>query len=414
MKIIIFGTSGYAERMIYNISKDIEIVAASDNDSSKWWTSWHGITIIPPHKLREYVFDYIVVASMYSKEIVEGLLNIGFDRSKIIGTYNHQYEENFEQQHEEVLSKLGDYWREQKKRYGELNPDKTFYILRKYPEAMGLLSCYLTYLGQLELIAKKKYIPLVDMMSNYYPMSHNSPQDVNKVNAWEQFFEQLSGYDLTEVYDSRHVILGFGYATHNAMEFIDETAIPDELILKWHDLDKRYIKLKPELKEQFQEEYEQLFGGKRIIGVMIREPYVKFNQLGMDTIKGHPVQPELEDVSMDLERWLNEWNCDYIFISTESKQTIEYMQNRFGDKLLYTKRFRRDMLSKDYNDFIIKSNEYLNSMTVQQRNIDYLKEVYLLSKCTCLTCGKASATVVASIWNGNQYEHRKFYELGTY
>jgi len=72
------------------------------------------------------------------------------------------------------------------------------------------------------------------------------------------------------------------------------------------------------------------------------------------------------------------------------------------------------MTSKDYNDFLNKSTEYVSSMTVQQRNIDYLKEVYLLSKCTCLVCGKASATVVASIWNGNRYEHRHFYDLGLY
>ena len=308
--------------------------------------------------------------------------------------------------------KKAKYWGEQKKRYGNLNSDKVFYVLRKYPKATGLLSCYLTYLGHLYLIADKKYIPVVDMMSNYYAMSHNSEQDANSVNAWEQYFEQLSEYDLKEVYNSRHVILAEGFTPKNEMELFDATPFTDKLIQKWHNIDKKYMRLKAELEEQFREEYEQLFGSKRIIGVMIREGYAKFNQFGM--IKGHPVQPELEVISQDLYKWLDEWKCDYIFISTESRQTIEFMQKIFSDKLLYTKRIRRDMTSKDYNDFLNKSTEYVSSMTVQQRNIDYLKEVYLLSKCTCLVCGKASATVVASIWNGNRYEHRHFYDLGLY
>ena len=306
------------------------------------------------------------------------------------------------------------YWGEQRKGYGNLNSDKVFYVLRKYSKANGLLSCYLTYLGHLDLVADKKYIPVVDMMSNYYAMSHNSEQDANRVNAWEQYFEQLSEYDLKEVYNSRHVILANGYTPENAWELFKATLLSDKLIQKWHDIDKKYMRLKAELEEQFREEYERLFGSKRIIGVMIREGYAKFNQFGMNMIKGHPVQAKLEEISQDLYKWLDEWKCDYIFISTESRQTIEFMQKIFGDKLLCTKRIRRDMISKDYNDFLNTATEYVSSMTVQQRNIDYLKEVYLLSKCTCLACGKASATVVASIWNGNKYEHRHFYDLGLY
>ncbi|SDZ32716.1 hypothetical protein SAMN05660462_02698 [Proteiniborus ethanoligenes] len=101
MKIIIFGTGSYAESLLSRINKDdVEIIAASDNNSDKWWTSWHGIDIIPPYKLKEYEFNYILVASMYTKDIVEGLLDMGLDIREIICTYN-QYEINFE--HNKIL-----------------------------------------------------------------------------------------------------------------------------------------------------------------------------------------------------------------------------------------------------------------------------------------------------------------------
>lgn len=86
-KIVLFG----AARFVYEASQTAinfdtsEIVAWSDNDSQKWGVSYEGLNIVPPAKLRELRFDYIVVGAWYSyMDIRNGLLELGIPGSKII------------------------------------------------------------------------------------------------------------------------------------------------------------------------------------------------------------------------------------------------------------------------------------------------------------------------------------------
>jgi len=304
-------------------------------------------------------------------------------------------------------------WRQYKKRFGNANPDKKFFIIRKNNEAMGLLSCYLTFLGKLQFAEENNFIPIIDMKSVYYPLLHNSPKDVLKVNAWELFFEPVSSFALEDAYQSRNVLISSGFTSDNAMELFNETPITSKVIAEWIKIDKKYMRLRSDLMEQFENEYINIIGNRRTIGVMIREGYSKFDELKMKSIKGHPRQPSIEKTIQDLDIFMRNWNCDYIFLSTESLQTLDAFIRAFNGTLLYTKRKRRD-ISGDYSLFLKNSNEYANSQTAFHRNIEYLKEIYFLSKCTCLCCGKASGTVVAAIWNANRYEHMHFYDLGVY
>lgn len=91
MKLIVFGT-GSASGKIYNsLDETIDIVAISDNDSSKWGTLWQGVKVIPPKEIQHLEYDYILICSMYTKEIIEGLIRNGISRDKMIPYYNNYY-----------------------------------------------------------------------------------------------------------------------------------------------------------------------------------------------------------------------------------------------------------------------------------------------------------------------------------
>lgn len=314
-------------------------------------------------------------------------------------------------------------WRLQYMSFGKLNSDKEFYILRKFPKAMGLLSCYLTYLGQLQLIAEKNYTPLVDMRTHYYSGSHNSPDDVGKINAWELYFEQLSDYDLGEVYQSKNVILGKGFTTDNAMILFNDQNITAEDITVWGTLDREYFRLVPPLRERFEETYARLIKGKRVLGVMIREGYMVLAQardnedpayLTHPGIGGHPVQPSIEKILIDIADRMTMWDCNYIFISAETNYVLDAIIDAFGSKVLFTERNRRIINSLSLTEYRNSRQNFNEDMSVEQINSDYLEEVYLLSRCTCLLTGKCSGSVVAALWNSNAYEHIEFYNLGLY
>ena len=72
---------------------------------------------------------------------------------------------------------------------GSKYPDKTFYVLRRFDEHVGIASDIIVYLGQLKHMESKsnQMIPVIDMK--------NYPSDISETkgdlgNAWEDFFVQ--------------------------------------------------------------------------------------------------------------------------------------------------------------------------------------------------------------------------------
>lgn len=315
------------------------------------------------------------------------------------------------------------YWATRKIICGNDNWDKTFYVLRKYPKATGLLSCYLSMLGQLEIINKKDYIPVVDMKTHYYALSHNSPDDVGKINAWELYFEPLTTYTIDDVYKSKNVVLGYGFTTDNALLFFNEHNISREDITRWSDLNEKYIRLIAPLQERFENTYKKILEGKRVLGVMVREGYIVLAQARDDKdplylthpgIQYHPMQPSVAKLLSDIDYRMKKWNCNFVFISAETNYILNVLRDRFGCNVLYTDRRRREIKALTLEEFQNSKSQLLSDKTVEQITKDYLEEIYLLSRCTSLLSGKCSGSVVASIWNNNAYEQMEFYNIGLY
>lgn len=105
MKVIIFGTGRYAEDILTLLDRNIEVVAFSDNNKDKWWTYWKNKQIIPPREIEKYIYDYIIIASMYTNEIIEGLINIGIDVRKVI-CVNDEYFNQLQRENDFVCHRL--------------------------------------------------------------------------------------------------------------------------------------------------------------------------------------------------------------------------------------------------------------------------------------------------------------------
>ena len=303
---------------------------------------------------------------------------------------------------------------------GPANPRKTFYLIRLSPGNEGLLLSYLHLLRELDRFDKTNLIPVVDMQWAYYVMAHNSEKDQGKVNGWEMYFRPVAGYSLEEACRSKNVIRGqISYRDQIDNYFrtnILRSDVPEaeEKFKKWCRLDKKYMGLKQELLDAFEEEYERVIGGKRTIGVMVREGYSILNKLNYALISNHAVQPELDAVVQDLRVLLRDWGCEQVFVSAEYGETIRVFQEAFGEKVVFTQRKRKEFTATEAEEYRTKREEYYATISREEINRDYLKEVYLLSRCTCLLAGRASASIVAALWNNGAYEHRQIYDLGTY
>lgn len=303
---------------------------------------------------------------------------------------------------------------------GTENPDKTFYTIRLLPGSEGIIASYMYFLRELQRLEKTEYIPVIDMRWAFYLSAHNNPHEVGKVNAWELYFQPVAGYSLEDIAHSRNVIYGeVGFRDERDRYFSqcflrEDSEEARAWFDEWYALDHKYIKLQPRLEIQFSEEFASLIGDFRTIGVEIREGYSILHKLNYDVIDNHAAQPEMEQFIEDIKDCMKCWNCERVFVSTESQQTIECLQEVFGEKLLFTDRKRKNYALNTPEELHEEELRYYQQISREQINIDYLKEIYILSRCTCLLAGRSNSILAAALWNGGQYEHYHIYDLGTY
>ena len=82
-KIILFGYGGLAKKAISFYKEKAEILLYVDSDPKKWGQTDCGIKICGIEQLDKLDFDFIIITSMFHREISEGLCNKGFESSKI-------------------------------------------------------------------------------------------------------------------------------------------------------------------------------------------------------------------------------------------------------------------------------------------------------------------------------------------
>jgi hypothetical protein len=278
---------------------------------------------------------------------------------------------------------------------------------------MGILSCYLSFLGHLAKTQDENLIPVIDMKTMYYNYGHDSIHDVNKVNVWELFFDQPGSYSLEEAYNSKKVYMSNAFNPKISNELFDDTRLTHEKLIKWIDIDSKYMSLNPQTKNSFEREYMDLLYGKKVLGVYLREEFKYLYEMGYPHIKGHPVQPNLVEVINMITFKQKKLGFEYVYLATEFNSSLEHFKSYFGDKLLYTERIRRPE-SKNLEEYFENYSKTLMLNSVSVRNYEYLKEIYLLSKCDSLVAGKSSGSIVAALWNKAMYQELFMFDLGVY
>lgn len=299
-------------------------------------------------------------------------------------------------------------WSEHRKSFGNLHPDKTFYVIRRRNGHVGINSQFNTGMGHVRYAINHGWIPVIDMQN--YPNEYLEPLEKGHKNAWEFYFNQPFGgqYSLNEVYKSRNVVLSSGeplpVCPNDSMEFFTR---PD-LIRMWSRYFHKYIGFSPELSHEVNKNYLQYLSDKkegRILGVSLR---------GTDYLAKpyeHPVQPSIEQALKTTRRVMLEQRCEWVYLTAEDIQILDAYKKEFGDKLIYIKEAQMyDKLLPGENiaghSFDRENDKYL-------RGMEYMTQKALLTKCNCLIGGRTSGNVAAMVWQP-EYDYTYFWNLGRY
>ena len=305
----------------------------------------------------------------------------------------------------------------QRKSYGELNKDKTFYVIRTdSTQHWGVFTTCSMVLNNLKYASEHGWIPVVDY-KNYFLDGLQEKERFGLDNAWEYYFEPCDiGYSLEEIYKSKHVILGPEWGQPAASLSWGGINKIEEIEDIYYKLVKKYIRIKPELMERAERKMKELFpNGEKVLGVGMRAG-LKWGELaGRDLYRNHPIGPDIDEYIAETRKWMSEFNCGYVFVSCDDRYYLERMKAEFGAKCLYVERclthFFDDNKPISVDDIEQRIQE-ISGIPLIKRNEDYIIEIYLLSKCDSLFASKGGGATMAILFNDKKYEHCVIYENG--
>lgn len=302
---------------------------------------------------------------------------------------------------------------------GPLNKGKKFYIINVMDIHWGILSTWLCTLPRIQFALENKLIPVIDFSQlKELPTLIIDKEDLNKINAWELYFSQPNkGYNIQTVLKSNKVSF-YDQCHPISYEHFSKENLNGDLPLS--DLDYKVFKniynkspLSKEIVDYAKNIQDCLFpkSGK-ILGVSFRRTFEKLHYYNSKlTPNGtHIVRMTLKQLLLKTYEVLERLDYDYFFFTTDDRESLEEMKEKFGNKCLYVERRlchhfvdnkpvpldRPDIVTQEFTP---------REHDVYLRNKEYLADIYLLSQCdSLLSCG-GTADLFAYIINDGKYEH---------
>ena len=241
---------------------------------------------------------------------------------------------------------------------GELNPNKNFYVIRRYP-GTGLLSNLAYVLNHIQIANRLGFIAIVDMKN--FPGVYNEKVKIfNTFNAWEYYFEPLTNYSLEEVYNSKNVLMTDN-RFYRDKEFKNKITTSENLV----KILNQTIKIKKTKLKTINYLKKKLFSGKRILGVHHRGTGYKTTE--------YPIT--INQMINIINEILKKDQYDKIFLVTEDTANFKALTDYYKDKIIYLENSQRGKTNFE----VFK--KYPRKLHRYKLGRDILYETFLLSYC---------------------------------
>lgn len=293
--------------------------------------------------------------------------------------------------------------------FGELYPDKMFYIIRLRGIVSGIATLMTHTLNKIYLALKEyKDAEIVIDYSGFWN-KYIKKDEIGIINWWEYYFEQPNQYTLKAVYNSKNVCMSSikeNDSMFNINSLIDNADIRKKAI----NLYKKYVYINKRVQQKIDRICNELLqNNEKILGVAYRGTDYKRVQKEIEKsgkVIGECGQPKLEDLIIKAKKLCQEWGCTKVFFTTEDRSALELFKQEFKNDLLYTNvaRYPSDtLITFDYS-FKRDNDEYLTGE-------EYLLNIVILSRCNCLLTGRHGMISMVLILNENKYENKFIYNI---
>ena len=220
-------------------------------------------------------------------------------------------------------------------------------------------------------------------------------------NKWEWYFKQpietvFQGIDISDFKRMECTLENFCGPTFQTAFNIDS-----EEFEIWNCMYHKFAIFNDKVNKYIEEELFDLNIDENRLGVIIRgTDYTNLKP------KGHPVQPDTEELLAVIEQKLKEGRYEYIYVATEEKQLYDMIANKFGESIvLSNKRFYYDQVYYDGNYQYIGEINFDRENDNYLKGLEYLSSMIILSKCGCIVGSNCGGTLMALLFTSERKDH---------
>lgn len=283
-----------------------------------------------------------------------------------------------------------------------------YYVISFANPRIGIYGYINNIIPHIAYAIAKGYIPVIDMQN------HPSLYQKGTENAWERFFEQPCGIGLDDIRNGQIIVAPntFWYRWGpNSCPLMsdDETRM-------WGRIYQEFIRHNQKTTAYLSDEMSSILTSpQKTLGTLYR---------GTDYTKGHatghPIQPSMQKFADTVEAMLNGNGYEYIYLASDERGIVEYMNQRFPRRILINKRVYYDEAENvDYSNynydhigisgarFDREDNEYLIG-------IEYISSMNLVATCDAFVAGACGGTTAVLYLNNLRFKETQIFNLGRY
>ncbi len=168
----------------------------------------------------------------------------------------------------------------------------------------------------------------------------------------------------------------------------------------------------PSFREEMDEYYDAVFGGKKTLGVLIRgSDYISTG------LSGTRKMASVEQMVPGIRKWMADHGYEKIFLATEDADILARMKKEFGKTMaaLSQRRISRSDLrdGQIISDYEKENagNEYKEKL--EDTTVNYFYALYILSRCDAFMCsGQCNGWDTVISLNENRFERTYKYAVG--
>jgi len=278
-----------------------------------------------------------------------------------------------------------------------------YWIIKPDNPDTGLFSYFNLFLPQILMAEALGCTPVIDMQS--VKTTYLEVEQVGEANAWEFFFAQPKGVGLNDIQIENVAdkqCKPFRSGPYSGRAFYDDL-YGDKTF--WRRFVSREIKVRDSILKQTEDWWSNTFPSEdRVLGVLCR---------GTDYLRlkptGHAKQPEPMQCVEKTKELMREWNCSRVYLSTEDKDILALFQRELPGVITF---FEKEYVQDSGNGYVTQVH-FDRAEDARKQGEEYLVQILILSKCTCLLAGPCGGTIGAELFTKG-FEKEYIWDLGVY